>query len=104
MDQFDVYQVDLEPAKGAEIKKMKTAVIISPYAMNKNLKTVIIAPLTHTTKKYPSRVATVFAAQAGEIVLDQMRAVDKSRLKQRRGKIDLTTSANIKKVLASMFS
>jgi len=104
MNQFDVYLVDLDPTKGAEIKKMRPAIIISPDAMNRNLKTVIIAPLTQTEKGYPSRVASVFAGQAGEIVLDQIRAVDKSRLKQKRGKLDAVTIHNIKKVLAVMFS
>jgi mRNA interferase MazF len=104
MNQFDVYQVDLDPSKGAEIKKMRPAVIISPNAMNRNLKTVIIAPLSHTIKGYPSRVVSVFAGQPGEIILDQIRAVDKSWLKQKRGKIDPTTATNIKKILAVMFS
>jgi mRNA interferase MazF len=72
--------------------------------MNRNLKTVIIAPLMHTIKGYPSRIPTLFGNQPGEIALDQLRAVDKSRLLQKRGKVDATASANIKSVLATMFS
>jgi len=104
MNQFDVYNVELDPTKGSEINNTRPAVIISPNAMNKNLKTVIIAPLTHTVKKYPSRVASSFAGQVGEVALDQMRAVDKSRLKKKQGAIDSATAANIKSVLATMFS
>ena len=104
MNQFDVYIVDLEPTKGAEIKKPTPAVIISPNAMNKNLKTVLIAPLTHTVKGYPTRIASVFGGQAGEIVLDQIRGVDKQRLKKKIGKVDAKTATNIKAVLATMFS
>ncbi len=104
MNQFDVYTVDLEPAEGAEMKKQRPAVIISPNAMNKNLNTVLIAPLTHTIKGYPSRVTSTFFGQQGEIVLDQIRAVDKSRLKKKIGKVDTITAANIKSVLATMFS
>lgn len=104
MNQFDVYNVDLDPTQGAEMKKLRPAVIISPNAMNQNLKTVIIAPLTHTIRGYPSRVPVNFGGQAGEIVLDQVRAVDKSRLKQRKGKLDAAIAANIKSVLATMFS
>jgi mRNA interferase MazF len=104
MHQFDIYTVDMDPTKGAEIKKQRPAVIISPNAMNKNLKTVLIAPLTHTVKGYPSRVASTFAGQAGEIVLDQIRGVDKSRLKKKIGVADAATTANIKSVLATMFS
>jgi len=104
MNQFDVYLVDLNPMLGSEMKKVRPAVIVSPNEMNRNLKTVIVAPLTHTIKRYPSRVPAQFAGQAGEIALDQIRAVDKSRLKQKQGKVDAGTSANIKAVLATMFS
>jgi mRNA interferase MazF len=104
MNQFDVYMVDLNPTKGAEMNKVRPAVIISPNAMNKNLKTVLIAPLTHTIKGYPSRVTSIFAGQPGEIVLDQIRAVDKIRLKKKRGAVDAGTAANIKTILATMFS
>src|SRR5258705_9595495 len=104
MNQFDVYNVNLNPTQGGEMKKTRPAVIISPNPMNKNLKTVIIAPLTHTIKGYPSRVSSVFDGQPGEIVLDQLRAVDKSRLKQKRGTMGAATAANVKSVLATMFS
>lgn len=104
MKQFDVYLVELDPAKGSEIKKTRPCVIISPDVVNKNLKTVIIAPLTHTIKGYPSRVASKFGTDAGEVVLDQIRAVDKTRLTKRLGTIDKTTAANIKAVLKTMFS
>lgn len=104
MNQFDVYMVDLEPARGSEMKKVRPAVIISPNAMNVNLNTVIIAPLTHTIKGYPSRVPCLFDGEPGAVALDQLRAVDKSRLKQKRGKIAGSTAANIKAILATMFS
>src|SRR5688500_16335365 len=104
MNQFDVYIVELDPAKGAEIKKRRPAVIISPDVMNKNLHTVLIAPLTHTIRGYPSRVESALGDQPGEVVLDQLRAVDKRRLKKKIGKMDTATAANIKIVLRTMFS
>jgi len=104
MNQFDVHTVDLNPTQGSEMKKIRPAVIISPNVMNKHLDTVIIAPLTHTIKGYPSRVPSQFGGEAGEIVLDQLRAVDKTRLKQKQGRVIGTTAANIKAVLATMFS
>ena len=103
MKQFDVYEVNLDPTIGAEIKKSRPAVIISPDVMNKHLKTVIVAPLTHTIKEYPSRVVSQFQNQQGEIVLDQIRAVDKLRLKRKLGKVDAATSKGIIKVLQTMF-
>ncbi len=104
MNQFDVYMVSLDPAKGSEMKKSRPAVIISPNALNKNLNTVIIAPLTHTIKGYPSRVISNFKDQTGEIALDQSRAVDKTRLKIKLGSVDQVTAGQIKQVLQTMYS
>lgn len=104
MKQFDVYVVDLDPTKGSEIKKTRPGIIISPDPMNKNLNTVIVAPLTHSIKGYPSRVPSNFNNQTGEVVLDQIRAVDKRRLTKKLGMIDRSTANNIKKVLATLFS
>ena len=104
MNQFDVYIVDLDPALGSEMRKIRPAVIISPNAMNKNLDTVIIAPLTHTIKRYPSRVTSLFEGEPGQVALDQMRVVDKLRLKQKQGRMPASTAAAIKAILATMFS
>jgi mRNA interferase MazF len=104
MNQFDVYTVELDPANGSEMRKTRPAVIVSPAAMNKNLKTVLVAPLTSTIKGYPSRVVSSFGGQQGEIVLDQIRAVDKTRLKKKLGSIDASTAASVKAVLRTMFS
>ena len=104
MKQFEVYDVELDPTVGSEIKKRRPCVIISPDAMNKNLQTIIIAPLTHTIKGYPSRVPSMVKGQAGEIVLDQVRAVDKTRLKTKKGSVDKNTAAQVKAVLQTMFS
>jgi mRNA interferase MazF len=103
MKQFDVYSVNLDPTIGAEIKKTRPAVIVSPDVMNKFLNTVIVAPLTSTVKGYPSRVSTSFKGQEGEIVLDQIRAVDKARLLKKLGKIDAESAADVLQVLQTMF-
>lgn len=95
--------VNLDPTEGAEMKKSRPAVIVSPDVMNKNLRTVIVAPVTHTIKGYPSRVRSQFQKQAGEIVLDQIRAVDKSRLVKKLGVVDTSTCSDILRVLQTMF-
>lgn len=104
MKQFEVYLVDLDPTLGAEMKKTRPAVVVSPDAMNKHLQTVIVAPLTHTVKNYPSRTQTTFNGQSGEIVLDQIRAVDKKRLIKKLGTIDKIEGENTKLILQTMFS
>ena len=72
--------------------------------MNRNLRTVIVAPLTSTLKGYPSRVVSNVGGKTGEIALDQVRAVDKLRLKQKVGSVDAAIAIKVKKVLATMFS
>ena len=104
MKQFEIYLVNLDPTIGSEIKKTRPAVIISPDAMNKVLNTVIIAPLTRTQKGYPSRVFSNFKGKKGEVVLDQLRTVDKVRLIKKLDQIDSKTAQNIKLVLLTMFS
>jgi len=104
MKQFEVFTVNLDPTTGAEIKKTRPAVIVSPDAMNKHLQTVIVAPLTHTLKGYPSRVGSLFGGKQGEIVLDQIRAVDKTRLLRKLGTLDSNSSNAVKLVLQTMFS
>ncbi|MGI8597779.1 MAG: type II toxin-antitoxin system PemK/MazF family toxin [Chitinophagaceae bacterium] len=104
MKQFDIYIISLNPTKGSEINKTRPSVIVSPNVLNKHLNTVIIAPLTTTIKNYPSRVLSNLVGQPGEIALDQIRAVDKERLKKKIGSVDRKTAENIKKVLHTMFS
>ena len=77
---FDVYLVNLDPTVGMEIKKQRPCVVISPAQMNAVLGTVIVAPLTTTLRGYPSRVELRFQGKFCEVCLDQMRAVDESRL------------------------
>ncbi len=54
MKQFEVWTVELNPTKGAEINKTRPCLIVSPNSVNKMLGTIIVAPLTHSTKNYPS--------------------------------------------------
>jgi mRNA interferase MazF len=104
ISQFDIYVIELDPAIGSEIKKTRPCLVVSPDPINHNLSTVIIAPLTHTQKDFPSRVTCNFNSEEGQIVLDQIRSVDKKRLKKRIGKIDTHTAEKVKLVLQTMFS
>lgn len=103
MKQFEVWTVELNPTKGSEINKTRPCLIISPNVINKMLNTVIVAPLTHSLKNYPSRIDCEFQAQEGQIVLDQIRSVDKTRLKKRLGKMDADTNKNVCTILQVMF-
>ena len=103
MKQFEVWTVELNPTKGAEINKTRPCLIISPDSINKTLSTVIVAPLTHTIKDYPSRIDCNFNLEPGQIVLDQIRSVDKMRLIKKAGKMDAETSNNVCTILQVMF-
>ncbi len=85
VERFDVYLVGLDPTKGSEIRKTRPCLIISPNEMNRYIRTVIVAPMTSTVKNYPTRVTTTFQKKQSQIVLDQIRTVDKQRLIKKLG-------------------
>lgn len=83
--QFELYLVSSDPTQGSEIKKTRPALVISPNEMNQTLRTVLVAPMTTTLRNFPSRGKTTFQGKKGDIALDQMRAVDRSRLVKKSG-------------------
>ena len=101
---FEVYLVNLDPTIGSEIQKTRPCLIISPDEMNSYIATVILAPMTTKGRDYPSRVNCQFEGKAGQIVLDQIRTVDKSRLAKKLGKINATTHNEVLAVLLEMFA
>lgn len=102
--EFHVYFVNLDPTVGSEMKKTRRCVVLSPHDMNSALGTIIIAPLTTTLRGYPSRVELRFDSKFCEICLDQLRAVDESRLsKESLGKLKQDEIDSIKDVISEMF-
>ena len=101
---FEVYWVNLDPTIGSEIKKMRPCVIVSPDEMNRHIATAIIAPMTTKGGSYPSRVECEFEGKNGQVVLDQLRTVDKKRLVKKMGSIDKKTQQSILLILAEMFA
>ncbi len=101
---FDVYLINLDPTIGSEIQKVRPCVIISPDEMNSFISTVIIAPMMTKGRDYPSRVNCQFEEKAGQIVLDQIRAVDKIRLVKKLGRINPATQKDVLVVLMEMFA
>ena len=101
---FDVFLVGLDPTVGSEIQKTRPCLIVSPDEMNANIRTVIVAPMTSTTKEYPTRVPCTFRKKTGQIVLDQIRTIDKSRLSRRLGTIDSKAQLDVVSVLQRMFA
>jgi mRNA interferase MazF len=101
---FDVYLVNLDPTVGNEIQKTRPCLIISPDEMNSYISTVIVAPMTTGERPYPTRVACRFQSKEGQVVLDQIRTVDKIRLVKRLGRLSAATQKKVLAVLADLFA
>lgn len=84
----EVYWVNLDPTVGTEIKKTRPALIVSPDDMNRMLPRVIVAPLTSKGQPLGCRPELFFQGKPSRILLDQIRAVDKSRLVGKLGEIE----------------
>ena len=104
VNRFDVHLVILDPTVGSEIQKTRPCLIISPDEMNRHIGTVIVAPMTTKGRSYPTRVACTFQGREGQVVLDQIRTVDKSRLTRKLGQISDETQGEVLAVLNEMFS
>jgi len=104
VNRFEVYLVALDPTVGAEIRKIRPCLIVSPNEMNHHVRTAIIAPMTTKGRSYPTRVACRFKSKIGQVVLDQILAVDQSRLVKKLGRLDGKTVAAVLDVLSEMFA
>lgn len=105
IQRFDVCLVNLDPTVGSEIKKTRPAVIISPDSMNASrLRTIIAAPMTSRIKdNFPTRVKVSFKGKDGQIALDQLRAIDRSRIIRKLGTIESGVGAKVLNIISVMF-
>jgi len=101
---FEVYLVNLDPTVGSEIRKTRPCVVVSPDEMNRHIRTVIVAPMTTKGHAYPTRVACTFGGRQAQVILDQLRTIDKVRLLKRAGKISPSAQLQILATLAEMFA
>jgi mRNA interferase MazF len=104
VSRFDVFLVNLDPTIGSEIRKSRPCVVVSPDEMNRYVRTVVVAPLTTSRRPYPSRVPTHFAGKDGQVVIDQLRTVDKARLAERLGVLEPREAAAVLEVLREFFA
>jgi mRNA interferase MazF len=101
---FEVWLVNLDPTQGSEINKTRPCVVISPDELNRYLRTVTIAALTSTARSYPSRVDCQFQGKAGQVALDHIRSVDKTRLMKKLGVLAAVTAQEVCAHLQEMFN
>ena len=100
---FDFWLVGLNPTLGSEISKNRPCLVVSPDEANKFLNTVTIVPLTNTIKNYPTRVHCFFEEKAGQLAIDQIRSVDKTRLIKKLGTLEEEVSMLLCRVMVETF-
>ena len=103
LKQYQIVLVNLDPTIGSEIKKTRPCVIISPDEMNKYLRTIIVAPMTTNSKKYPTRVEVKHDRKIGWIVIDQIRTIDKQRIIKTLGRLSRPEIKEVKSVIKETF-
>ena len=101
---YDIPLVDPDPTRGSEIRKTRPCVVVSPNELNRHIRTVIIAPMTSKRRDYPTRVNLTFRRIRGQVVLDQIRAAEKSRLTRKLGRLPEARARDVAGVLVEMFS
>ncbi len=100
----EVFLVALDPTRGSEIRKTRPCVVLSPDELNHHLGTIIVAPMTTGGHAYPYRVDCRFSGKAGRVALDQLRTVDRERLRKRLGALAPATVDAALAVLREMFA
>jgi mRNA interferase MazF len=104
VNRFDVFLINLDENPSTDAKNTRPAVVISPDELNRNIETVIIAPLASTNAKYPTRVPVEFLNNERYVILDQIRTVEKARLVKKIGEIENVSRAKMTEKLIELFS
>jgi mRNA interferase MazF len=100
----EVWLVNLDPTVGSEIQKTRPCVVISPDEMNRYIRTLLVAPMTTKGRPWPTRVAFTFDRKEGQVVLDQIRTIDRERLVRKLGRLTDDACEDVLGVLAEMFA
>jgi mRNA interferase MazF len=103
INQYQIVLVNLDPTIGSEIKKTRPCVVISPDEMNKYLRTIVIAPMTTKSKKFPTRIEIKHDGKIGWVVIDQIRTIDKQRIIKSLGRLSIPEIKEVKSVLKETY-
>lgn len=101
--QYQIVLVNLDPTIGREIKKTRPCVVISPNEMNKYLQTIVVAPMTSSSKNYPTRIEVFHNQTKGWVVIDQVRTIDKERISKILGALSENEILEVKSVIKETF-
>jgi mRNA interferase MazF len=103
INQYDIVLVNLDPTMGSEMKKTRPCVVLSPNEMNKYLQTIVVAPMTTSSKPYPTRVEIKHNQTKGWIAIDQIRTVDRARIVKRYETLTTKEVVKVKSVIKETF-
>jgi mRNA interferase MazF len=104
VNRFDVILVALDPTQGSELRKTRPCLVVSPDEMNHHLRTLIVAPMTTKGRNYPTRIACTFRGKNGQIVLDQLRMMNRDRVVKKLGPMDQKVRRSVLSGLAELFA
>ena len=103
LNQYDIVLVNLNPTMGSEMKKTRPCVVLSPNEMNKYLQTIVVAPMTTSSKPYPTRIEIKHNQTKGWIVIDQIRTIDRARIVKRYEALTTKEVIKVKSVIKETF-
>ncbi|GAB1417128.1 type II toxin-antitoxin system PemK/MazF family toxin [Paludibacter sp.] len=103
MNQYDIVLVNIDPTVGSEIQKTQPCVIVSPDEINHNLQTIVVSPMTTTSRRFPTRVEVKHNGKMGWIAIDQIRTIDKVRIIKTLGALTKGEIQEVKSVIKETF-
>src|SRR5574338_45608 len=103
VNQYDIVLVNLDPTVGSEMKNTRPCVVLSPNEMNEHLQTIVIAPMTSSSKPYPTRVEVKHKVTKGWIAIDQIRTIDRARIVKRFEALNDKETEKVKNVIREAF-
>lgn len=103
LNQYEIVLLNLDPTIGSEIKKTRPCVIVSPNEMNKYLRTIVVAPMTTKSKKYPTRIEVKHDNKIGWIVIDQIKTIDKKRIIKTLGRLSQPEIKEVKSIIRETY-
>ena len=104
MTRGEIWLVNLDPPVGSEIRKTRPCVVVSPAEMHDHLRIVLVAPMTTAGRQAPFRIGVTHGGRKGLILLDQIRAVDKTRLAKKLGVVSAKTLTATLRTMQEVFA
>ena len=103
INQYGIVLVELEAYKGAEMAYTRPCAVVSPNEMNRNLKTLVVAPMTTRARTYPTRVRVRHNKQTGWIAVDQITTIDRNKVIRNLGKLTYPEIRKLKLVIRETY-